>query len=99
AGRETLELTTAGGHPATALCYRHGVGLKVYDLAIDLPSGDSRTGDSLSEQDSAATMAFGMEAVAGGMDLLALSRFGGGGEAAAAALAILLHPEAEAEIA
>lgn len=98
AAKETLELTASGGHPASALCYRHGVGLRVYDLALDVPSGDIREDASLSEQDCAATMAFGMEAVAGGLDLLALSRFGGGGDTAAAALASLLYPACTAEI-
>lgn len=95
---ETLELTAAGGHPASAMCYRHGVGLKVYDLALDVPSGDIRAEASLSEEDCAATMAFGMEAVAGGLDLVALGRFGRGGDTAAAALAALLHPERADEV-
>lgn len=95
---ETLELTAAGGHPASALCYRHGVGLKVFDLALDVPSGDIRTDAALSEEDCAATMAFGMEAVAGGLDLVALGRFGNGGDIAAAALGALLHPDRAAEL-
>lgn len=94
---ETLELTAAGGHPASALCYRYGVGLKVYDLALDVATGDIREDASLSEEDCAATMAFGMEAVAGGLDLVGLGRFGRGGGTAAAALGALLHPERAAD--
>lgn len=91
--QETLELAAAGGHAASALCLRHGVGLKVYDLAVDMPTADIRHGASLSEEDCAATMAFGMEAIAGGVDILALSRTGAGAEAAAATLVALLFSD------
>lgn len=63
----------AGGAPVNQLCAMHDVGLKAFDLALAIPTGDIRQTDALSEQDAAATMAFGMEAVAGGIDLLCLS--------------------------
>ncbi|MDA5193570.1 nicotinate-nucleotide--dimethylbenzimidazole phosphoribosyltransferase [Govanella unica] len=91
--RNRLTLLAAGGHPANIMCLRHGVGLKVYDLALDVPHSDYRSAPALSEEDCAATMAFGMEAIVSEPDLLCLARFGAGGEAAATALAAVLHPE------
>ncbi len=85
--QQRLTLLAAGGHPVNGLCLRHGVGLKVYDLAIEVLSPNA-----LSEDECAATMAFGMEAIVGEPDLICLSRFGSGGRAAATALTAVLVP-------
>lgn len=98
AARARLTLLAAGGHPVNILCLRQGVGLKAYDLALDVPHSDYRSGPALSEEDCAATMAFGMEAIVGNPDLLCLGRFGAGGLAAATALAALLHPALAEEL-
>ena len=62
-----------GGHSTNRLCHAHDLGLKVFDLALQLPVGDISVGPALDEKSCAGTIAFGMEAIAGGTDLLCLS--------------------------
>ncbi|MBO6667263.1 nicotinate-nucleotide--dimethylbenzimidazole phosphoribosyltransferase [Parvibaculum sp.] len=85
-----VELYAAGGGAVNQLALGAEAGLKVFDLALDMPVPDIRTGEALSEAACAATMAFGMEAIAGGTDLLCLGAAGEGGRIAAAALAAAL---------
>lgn len=84
--RQMVETFAAGGSAINQICLAHGLGLKVFDLALDQPTGDITREDALSERDCAATMAFGMEALAGGTDLLCLGEMGVGGSTAAAAV-------------
>jgi len=58
----------------------------VFDLALHIPTGDITDDDALDERGCAATMAFGMEAIAGGTDLLCLGDLGVGNSTVAAAL-------------
>jgi nicotinate-nucleotide--dimethylbenzimidazole phosphoribosyltransferase len=88
--RQEVEFLTAGGGAVNQICAAHDLGLKVLELALDYPTPDIAEADAFDEAGCAATMAFGMEAVAGGMDLLALGSFGTGGEAVAAAVALQL---------
>lgn len=81
-----VELYAAGGAPVNQLALGAEAGLKVFDLALDMPVPDIRSGEALSEAGCAATMAFGMEAIAGGTDFLCLGAAGEGGRIAAAAL-------------
>ena len=81
-----LHALQEGSDPAARTCAAQGLGLKVFELALAHPAGDLLTGPSLAEADCAATMAYGMEAVAGGADLLGLAGFAIGGDLAAAAL-------------
>jgi nicotinate-nucleotide--dimethylbenzimidazole phosphoribosyltransferase len=83
---EAVELCAAGGAPVNLACLAHGLGLKVFDLALHLPSGDITREAALDERGCAATMAFGMEALAGGTDLLCLGAMGTGSRTVAAAL-------------
>ncbi|MEQ9529423.1 MAG: nicotinate-nucleotide--dimethylbenzimidazole phosphoribosyltransferase [Parvibaculaceae bacterium] len=85
-----VELYAAGGAAVNQLALREDAGLKVFDLALDMPVPDIRGEEALSEAACAATMAFGMEAIAGGTDLLCLGAAGEGGRIAAAALATAL---------
>lgn len=85
-----VELYAAGGGAVNQLALEAQAGLKVFDLALDMPVPDIRTGEALSEAACAATMAFGMEAIAGGTDILCLGAAGEGGRIAAAALATAL---------
>ncbi|MFN8995880.1 MAG: nicotinate-nucleotide--dimethylbenzimidazole phosphoribosyltransferase, partial [Pseudomonadota bacterium] len=62
------------------------IGLKVFELALDIPTGDIASGPALDEAACAATMAFGMEAIAGGTDLLVLGEMGIGNTTIAAAI-------------
>lgn len=81
-----VELYAAGGGAVNQLALEAEAGLKVFDLALDMPVPDIRNGEALSEAACAATMAFGMESIAGGTDLLCLGAAGEGGRIAAAAL-------------
>ena len=84
-----VELCAAGGAAINQICLANDLGLKVFDLALHLPTGDITREAALDEHGCAATMAFGMEAIAGGADLLCLGDIGVGNSTVAAA--ILLH--------
>lgn len=85
-----VELRAAGGAAVNGACLANDVGLKVFDLALHLPTGDIAGEAALDERGAAATIAFGMEAVAGGTDLLSIGSLGIGGEIAAAAICAAL---------
>ncbi len=77
---------SAGGAAINQLCAISGLGLKVFELALEIPTGDIAAGPAMEEAACAATMAFGMEAVAGGTDLLCLGEMGIGNTTIAAAI-------------
>jgi nicotinate-nucleotide--dimethylbenzimidazole phosphoribosyltransferase len=77
---------TAGGAAINQICAAFDLGLKVFDLALDMPTGDITTGPAMDEAACAATMAFGMEAIAGGTDFLILGEMGIGNTTIAAAI-------------
>lgn len=81
-----VEHAAAGGAPVSQICGTHDLGLKIFDLALDVPVADITEGPALDERGCAATIAFGMEAVAGGADLMTLGGLGEGAEVANAAL-------------
>jgi nicotinate-nucleotide--dimethylbenzimidazole phosphoribosyltransferase len=89
--RQMVENFAAGGAAINQLCANFDLGLKVFDLALDLPTGDITEGPALEETACAATMAFGMEAIAGGIDLLALGEMGIGNTTIAAAIYTALY--------
>jgi nicotinate-nucleotide--dimethylbenzimidazole phosphoribosyltransferase len=89
--RQMVENFAAGGAAINQLCASFDLGLKVFDLALDLPTGDITEGPALDEAACAATMAFGMEAIAGGVDLLALGEMGIGNTTIAAAIYTALY--------
>jgi nicotinate-nucleotide--dimethylbenzimidazole phosphoribosyltransferase len=76
----------AGGAAINQICIAHDLGLKVFDLALDYPTADITEEPALDEKACAATMAFGMEAIAGGTDLLCIGEMGIGNTTAAAAI-------------
>jgi nicotinate-nucleotide--dimethylbenzimidazole phosphoribosyltransferase len=77
---------TAGGAAINQICKTFDLSLKVYELALEKPTGDITQAPALSERDCAATMAFGMEALASEPDLLALGEMGIGNTTSAAAI-------------
>ncbi len=83
---QMVELTASGGAAINQFCIASHLGLKVFDLALDLPTGDITEEAALDERNCAATMAFGMEAVAGNIDLLCIGDLGVGNTTVAAAL-------------
>lgn len=82
----------ANSHAAiNQICKTFDLGLKVFDLAIDLPTGDITEGAALEEAACAATIAFGMEAIANGTDLLCVGEMGIGNTTPAAAIYAALY--------
>jgi nicotinate-nucleotide--dimethylbenzimidazole phosphoribosyltransferase len=84
--RQMLETYAAGGGAINQICGAFGAGLKVFDLAVDQPTGDIAEGPAMDEASCAATMAFGMEALAGGTDLLCVGEMAIGNTTIAAAI-------------
>ncbi len=74
--RAMLENFAAGGAAINQICATFDIGLKVFELALDIPTRDITTDAAMDEAACAATFAFGMEAIAGGSDLLALGEMG-----------------------
>lgn len=84
--RQMLDNFAAGGAAINQICAAYGLGFKVFDLALDMPTGDIAEGPALDERATVATMAFGMEAVAAGTDCLGIGEMGIGNTTVAAAL-------------
>jgi nicotinate-nucleotide--dimethylbenzimidazole phosphoribosyltransferase len=84
--RQMLENFSAGGAAINQICASLGLGFKVFDLAVDMPTGDIVDEPAMDEKACVATMAFGMEAIAGGADLLAVGELGIGNTTVAAAI-------------
>ena len=89
--RSMLETFSAGGAAINQICATYDLGLKVFDLAIGMPTGDITQDAAMDEKGAAATLAFGMEAIAGGTDLLALGEMGIGNTTIAAAIYTALY--------
>lgn len=84
--KQMVATFTAGKAAVNQICGVFGAGLRVFDLALDLPTPDIVEQDALTEAECAATMAFGMEALAGEPDLLCLGEMGIGNTTVAAAI-------------
>lgn len=81
----------AGGAAVNQLCRTFGIGLKVYELALELPTRDITLEAAMDETDCAAALVYGMEALAEGPDLLCIGEMGIGNTTIAAAIAHALH--------
>ena len=77
---------THGGAAINQICKTFDISLKVYELALEHPTGDITEGPAMDERDCAATMAFGMEALASRPDVLVLGEMGIGNTTVAAAI-------------
>jgi nicotinate-nucleotide--dimethylbenzimidazole phosphoribosyltransferase len=84
--RQMLENFAAGGAAINQICASLGLGFKVFDLALDMPTNDIVEEAAMDEKACVATMAFGMEAIAGGTDLLGVGELGIGNTTVAAAM-------------
>ncbi|MFS8048884.1 nicotinate-nucleotide--dimethylbenzimidazole phosphoribosyltransferase, partial [Rhizobium sp. BR 314] len=89
--QQMVENFAAGGAAINQICVTYDLGLKIFDLALDFPTADITEEPALSERDCAATMAFGMEAIAGGTDLLCIGEMGIGNTTIAAAIHYALY--------
>ena len=85
AGRARLDRFGAGGTLLNAVCAQNGLGFKAFDLALDLPTEDVTRAAAADERGCVATMAFGMESLAGGADLVVLGHASEGTDALASA--------------
>ncbi|MFO1088242.1 MAG: nicotinate-nucleotide--dimethylbenzimidazole phosphoribosyltransferase [Hyphomicrobiales bacterium] len=81
----------AGGAAVNQLCKTFGVGLKVFELALEVPTKDFTQGPAMEEAECVATMAYGMEAVHGEIDLLCIGEMGIANTTSAAAIATALY--------
>ncbi len=84
--RQMLDTFTAGRAAINQICTTFDIGLKVFDLAVDIPTPDIAAAPAMDERTCAATMGFGMEAVAEELDLLCLGDMGIGNTTVAAAI-------------
>lgn len=74
------------GAAVNQICKSFGLGLKVFELALEKPTRDITQDAALEEAECAATMAYGMEATEG-CDLLCIGEMGIGNTTIAAAIA------------
>lgn len=88
---QMVENFAAGGAAINQICVAHDLGLKVFDLALELPTADITKEAALDERACAATMAFGMESIAGGTDLLCIGEMGIGNTTIASAIYCALY--------
>jgi nicotinate-nucleotide--dimethylbenzimidazole phosphoribosyltransferase len=77
---------TAGGAAISQICALHELNLRVFELALELPTGDITREPAMDDKMCAATIAYGMEAIAGKPDVLAIGEMGIGNTTVAAAI-------------
>jgi len=82
---------TNGGAAISQICAMHEINLRVFELALELPTGDITREPALDDKMCAATIAYGMEAVAGKPDLICLGEMGIGNTTIAAAIYAALY--------
>lgn len=82
-----LTAITKSGAGVNQICASQNLGLRVFELAVEIPTQDVTNAPAFAENDCAATIAFGMEAIAAGADILCLGEIGAGSQEAAAILA------------
>ncbi len=82
---------TSGGAAINQICKTFDLSLKVYELALEKPTGDITETAAMDERTCAGTIAFGMEALAAQPDLLALGEMGIGNTTSAAAIYCALY--------
>lgn len=84
--KQMMDTFTAGKAAVNQICSTFDAGLRVFDLALDYPTPDITEAPAFDERTCAGTMAFGMQAIAGGTDLLCLGEMGIGNTTIAAAI-------------
>lgn len=82
---------TKGGAAISQICAMHEINLRVFELALDMPTGDITVVPAMDERTCAATIAYGMEAIAGDVDLLCIGEMGIGNTTVAAAVYAALY--------
>lgn len=87
---ELVEQVQARSGPVAKACGRAELGLKVFELAPELPVEDFSVAATMAETDCAATIAYGMEATTDGCDLLVVRGIAAGGQASTTAMTAAL---------
>lgn len=87
AAQERVATLTGGRASIRGMATRLGAAFKVYEMGLEYPVPDLTQEPTLSEHECAAAMAFGMEVVAEGADIIVLGNAGFGSATAAAAIA------------
>jgi len=82
---------TNGGAAISQICALHEINLRVFELALELPTGDITLVQALDDKMCAATIAYGMEAIAGKPDLICIGEMGIGNTTVAAAIYAALY--------
>jgi nicotinate-nucleotide--dimethylbenzimidazole phosphoribosyltransferase len=82
---------TNGGAAISQICALHEINLRVFELALELPTGDITQEAALDDRMCAATIAYGMEAIAGKPDLICIGEMGIGNTTVAAAIFAALY--------
>jgi len=82
---------TEGGAAISQICAQHELNLRVFELALELPTGDITRTVAMDDKMCAATIAYGMEAIAGKPDVLGIGEMGIGNTTVAAALYAALY--------
>ncbi|MCF6302432.1 MAG: nicotinate-nucleotide--dimethylbenzimidazole phosphoribosyltransferase [Devosiaceae bacterium] len=67
---------TNGGAAISQIARQHELNLRVFELALEIPTGDISVEAALDDKTCAATIAYGMEAIAGEPDLLCIGEMG-----------------------
>ncbi|HEX4504276.1 MAG TPA: nicotinate-nucleotide--dimethylbenzimidazole phosphoribosyltransferase [Alphaproteobacteria bacterium] len=84
---ELVEDIVAGHGPLHAAVEQADGDLRLYDLALDRPTRDFRSGPAMDEADTCRAAAYGMMAVEPGVDIFVTAAIGPGAELAAHAMA------------
>jgi len=79
--------------PVAKICEHAKLGLKVFELAPELPVEDFSRAAAMQESDCAATIAYGMEATTDGCDFLVVRAIAAGEQASITAMATALLGE------
>lgn len=87
---ELVEEIQARSGPVAKACGRAELGLKVFELALELPVEDFSGAATMAETDCAATIAYGMEATTDGCDLLVVRGVAAGGQTSTTAMTAAL---------
>ncbi|WP_375621284.1 MULTISPECIES: nicotinate-nucleotide--dimethylbenzimidazole phosphoribosyltransferase [unclassified Bartonella] len=88
--QKMVENFASGGAAINQICIAYDLGLKIFDLALEYPTMNITKDAAMDERSAAATMAFGMESIAGGTDLLCIGEMGIGNTTIASALCLAL---------
>lgn len=89
--RGKVEELRSGKAPLSAIASHVGANIRVFELALEAPTGNIAVEPAMSEKECVATMAYGFEALEGQPDVLAIGVLGAGVGTAAAAVACALY--------